>query len=86
MVAVVAKEFGLLPSLVARDLDEDPEHYSLLCLEALRYSEAKKAFETAKDEESLKPWKGTFVMSQVNRNAFDLHKERVARRLAAQNK
>lgn len=84
-IAIVAKEFGVLPSVVARDLDNDAEQLSLLCIEALRYSEAKRAFDSAEDEESLKSWKGSAVMAAVDRNAFDLRKEAIeARKRAAE--
>jgi hypothetical protein len=64
---------------VARDLDNDPEQLSIQCLPLLRYSEAKNAFDNAKDEDDLKAWKGSSMMKSVKRNTFDLAKERRAR-------
>lgn len=77
LVAVVAERFHVLPSVAARDLDEDPEHLSLLCMQLLRYAEAKNAFEAAEDKAALG---SSEMMSRVARNTFDLHKERLKAR------
>jgi len=77
---VVAETFHVLPSVAAKDLDDDPEYLSLLCLPLLRYAEAYHAERHAESEDALKPWKGNPVMEDVLRNKFELHKERVAAR------
>lgn len=82
LIAAVAKAFHVLPSVAARDLDEDPERLSLLCLPLINYAEAKAAFDGAEDDEALKGWAGSKSMEAVTRNTFELHKERVARRKA----
>jgi len=79
---MVAETFHVLPTVVARDLDSDPEQMSLLCVSLLRYAEAKRAEETAKSEEELASWKGSEVMEKVLRNKYELHKERTAARAA----
>jgi hypothetical protein len=80
VIATVAETFHVLPSVAARDLDEDPERLSLLCLPLLRYAEAKQAEENSKSEEELKAWKGSKIMEAVLENKFSLHKERIAKR------
>jgi len=75
-VALIAKEFGVLPSLVVRDLEEDPEGSAIECLGFLRYAQAKSAFDEAKSEKDLKPWKDSRMMDFVTKHTFDLKKER----------
>lgn len=65
----MAKEFGVLPAVVARDLDRDPEQLSLLCLPLLRYAEAHAAYRRANKTE-LKAWKNSEMMRQVERIDF----------------
>lgn len=79
MVASIAKEFGVLPSAVARDLDADPRQISKACLLLLRYAEAKSAFDSAKNEDALKAWRGVKAMEEVRRNTKVLSIERRAR-------
>jgi hypothetical protein len=83
MVAVLAKEFGQLPSVVARDLDEDPLRLSISCAHILSYAEAHHAFSRAKDDKALEAWKGSKVMAQVRVNAGKLGGERRDRIRAA---
>ena len=64
LCAVVAREFGVLPSAVARDLDEDPEQLSLLCLSLLRYAEAHAAYRRANKHE-LKAGRDSPMMRKV---------------------
>lgn len=80
MIAVVADAFHQLPSVVARDLDDDPEQLSLVCLSLLQYAQAYRAYDTAKGDIEKTAWKDSEIMSQVIQNAFDLHRERIARR------
>ncbi len=81
MVAAIAREFRVLPSEVARDLDEDPRQLSISCFYVLRYAEAKRALDTAKDPKSLEPWKGSKMMSEVKVNTRTLATERRERAL-----
>ena len=60
----------MLPSAVARDLDDDPEQSAILCLSMLRYAEAHAAFRRANKEE-LKAWRDNHYMDLVNRYAFE---------------
>jgi len=80
---LVAEAFHVLPSVVARDLDRDPEQLSLICIPLLRYAEAKADFDRAKDEKDLARWKGSKLMGSVKKNTFELRTERLARRAAA---
>ncbi len=82
-VALVAKEFAVLPSVAARAIDRDPMHYNLACLHLLRYGDAKAAFDKAKTPKALEAWRGSEVMAAVKRNAAELHKERTKARAAA---
>jgi hypothetical protein len=73
-VAVVAEAFHVLPSVVARDLDEDPERLSLECLRLLNYAEARRALEAGEGD---KPWwKDNKLMAAASRNAGELMSER----------
>ena len=83
MVAVIAESFHVLPSEVARDLDEDPEQLSLLCIPLLKYAEAKRAFDAAKDPKDLEPWRTSVMMALVKRNAASLSDDRKAKRQEA---
>ena len=64
IVAQIAKEFGVLPSAVARDFDSDPEQTSAVCLSLLRFAEAKAAYETA-NKKVLEAWEGSPMMAEV---------------------
>lgn len=77
---MVAEAFHVLPSIVARDLDSDPEMLSLKVLPLLRYAEAYHVLKHADSKDTLKSWAGSKVMEEVKRNTFELHKERVKRR------
>lgn len=84
-VAVVAEKFGVLPTVVAQDLEDDPTRFSLLCAKLLQYAEAKSAFDRSEDPDDLKVWQGTSVMRHVKKNFFDLAAERKAKRLAEEH-
>lgn len=73
-IALVAKEFGVLPTRVARDLDDDPEQLSLLSIGLLRYAECKAAFDDG-GKISRKPWEGSKTWEAVEANAFALAEE-----------
>jgi hypothetical protein len=79
MVANIAKEFGVLPTTAARDLESDPRQLSKTCVLLLRYSEAKRALDSAKKPDDLKPWEKVGLMLDVKRNAKALGQERRAR-------
>jgi hypothetical protein len=61
----------VLPSVVARDLDEDPEQLSLVCFPLLQYAEAHSVYRRANASE-LKAWGGSRLMDQVTENDFAL--------------
>ena len=81
-VARVAETFHQLPSVVARDLDRDPERLSLLCLHFLQYADAYDAEKRAQSDDDLKHWRGSEIMDMVVQNKYDFHKERVEARRA----
>jgi hypothetical protein len=88
-LALVAETFHVLPSVAARDLDEDPGQTALVCMSLLRYSEAHRALtgsmkDKDRDEKSLAPWKGNRLMAAAKRNWASLERERMARRAAVQ--
>lgn len=77
----VAKEFGVLPSVAARDLDEDPERLSLIAVSLLAYSQAKSAYDAAEgDDKKLEAWKGSETMAKVRENTFTFMKQRMDHR------
>ena len=56
-IATIAEHFHVLPSVVARDLDEDPDQLSLRCMELLTYAQVKRAYDDAKgDPKKLKAY------------------------------
>jgi predicted RNA polymerase sigma factor len=80
-VARVAKEFGVLPSVVARDLDEDPEQTSLVALHLLNYATAKAEYDGAGgDMEKLKHWKDSELMATVKTTSFEMMRARLEHR------
>ena len=86
IIAVIAKAFHILPSVVARDLDNDPEQLSLACLPLLNYANRKDIFDQAvrrgNDDKTLDAYVDDEIMSRVKRNTMDLHKERYEHRQA----
>lgn len=81
VVARIAKEFGVLPSAVARDLDEDPEHSSIVAIQMLGYAHAKAEYDAAKgDEKKLEHWKDSSTMDTVRDNTFKMMKARMDHR------
>lgn len=76
-IARVAKEFGVLPSIVARDLDNDPGQLSLQVLPLLRYEEALRVYRR-NDPEELKRWQGSDVMRMVEENDFAVAERQLA--------
>jgi len=81
-IARVAETFHVLPSVVARDLDTDPERLSLTCMTLLQYSEAHSAEKRSSSKDDMKIWRGNKVMDMVLDTKMELHKERVAARAA----
>lgn len=84
-MALVAQEFGALPSAVARELERDPLQLNVACLELLRYGEAKRAFDRAKNDKALEPWKGSPHMNAVKVNTKALRNERLAKAKASRS-
>jgi hypothetical protein len=79
-ITVAAEHWHVLPSVAARDLDDDPQQLALVCRTLSIYAQAKAAFDTATDDSQLEAWKSSELMTQVQANAFAFHKERTARR------
>jgi len=76
-LAVVARTFGVLPTVVARDLNEDPERLSLVCAEMLQYADAKTAYDQARDQNARNALVGSSrLAAEAEVNAFALAKER----------
>ena len=73
-MATVAREFQVLPSVVARDLDSDPEMLSLECLSLLQYASAKALWDS--DPKRARS-EGSAVMEQVIDNDFALAAEQM---------
>lgn len=77
MVGRIAETFHVLPSVAARDLDEDPEHLSQECMVILNYAEIKGMEERAgSDDTTIKHLANHPLMLAVRRNTFDLMVER----------
>ena len=74
-IAVIAEAFHVLPSAVARDLDDDPEMVSLECFHFLQYAKAYADFDSDGDE-AVKRWKGSALMDEVTANTFAMAKAR----------
>lgn len=79
LVTQVAKEFNVLPTVAAADMDSDPQRMTLAALMLLRYAAAKEAFDRD-DEKELKLWRRSKMMQAVTKNAFDIHKAKMAAR------
>jgi hypothetical protein len=73
----------LSPYAVAQELDNDPEQLATTCLGLLRYAETRGASES-ENEATRKAYEDSPMMAMVNENTFALHKERLARRKAAE--
>jgi hypothetical protein len=71
----------VLPSVAARDLDEDPERLAITAMTLLAYSQAKAAYDAADgDDKKLEPWKDSNVMRRVKDNTFAAMKDRLDHR------
>lgn len=74
-IAVIAREFHVLPTAVERDLYEDPEMLSMICVSLLRYSEAHAVYRSA-DKRAIKNWKrnpsAARLMETVERTGLEL--------------
>lgn len=78
-IARVAETFHVLPSQVARALDDDPEQLDIVCMGLLGYASVKAQFDQAgNDDSSIKHLEDHPFMLAVRKNTFDLHMERVA--------
>ena len=78
----MAKEFGVLPSQAARDLDADPMRLSLSCLELLEYARAKGVHDT-KNKKAMAAYPGQRMLKQVDDIAHGLVEEELSEELAA---
>lgn len=80
-MARIAKEFGVLPSVVARDLDNDPEQLSVVAMQFLSYARAKAEYDAADgDQKKLEHWKDSELMDTVRNNTFKAMKARMDHR------
>lgn len=71
-VAMVAKEFHQLPSVVARDMARDPRRLTVTCFPLLSYGRCKAEYDSYKgDEAKLDHWKGSDTLEAVKTNTFD---------------
>ena len=68
-----------MPTVVSRDLDDDPLQVSFAAAYLLSYAEAKRALDRAKDAKELEGWKGSKLMRDVRRNTRLLALERKGR-------
>lgn len=73
----IAKTFHVLPSIVAANMDEDHEDWSITAMQLIGYAQAK-AVSDRNNSDELKEWEGSKLMKMVDRNSFELHKERMA--------
>lgn len=64
----------MLPSVAARDFDEDPTQFSAFCLMLIRYSEAKDAWDS-NNPKTHSAWQGSRMFEQVKDNDFALARE-----------
>jgi hypothetical protein len=78
MVAQIADRFHVLPSVVARDLDNDPERLSLQCLPLLAYAEAYRVYRRGNKAE-IKRWSDSKVMELVTTNDFSIVSPQIER-------
>lgn len=76
LIGQIAKMFGVLPSVVAADLDNDSSELTMQTFEALMYAETKRVFDTAKDKTKIDPFMKDPVMRAVVKNTFEIAKER----------
>jgi len=79
MAAMVAETYHVTPYMAAQELDDDPLRTSFLCLPLLPYARAKQAFDSAKSRKDLEAWRDSQTMRDVEKNTFELHKEREAK-------
>lgn len=69
LIASIAQTFGLRPTIVAHDLDNDPEDLAVECLWAIRFGEAYFAYQR-NDPNILKGWEGSRMMDLVKGEDF----------------
>ena len=82
-IACIAKEFGVLPSVVAKDLDDDPEQLSLECLKLLSYAEAKSVYDSG-NKSMIDAREDSPVMQEVIKNDFAMAEEKMLEARKAQ--
>jgi hypothetical protein len=78
IVAKVAETFHVLPSVAARDLDEDPNQTAIECLALLNYARGKHVFDAAKGDDKKIESMGVSedLAADVRLNTFISLKER----------
>lgn len=69
----------MLPSVVARELDDDPEQLAVICPEISQYVKAKAAFDS-NDDAQEKAWEGSELMLLVRKHTKEWLARRAARR------
>lgn len=68
---MAAKEFGVLPSQVARDMERDPRRLTITCFPLLSYSRCKAEYDAYKgDDKQLEHWKGSATLEAVKENTM----------------
>lgn len=77
MIAQIAQTFHVLPSVVERDLDEDPELTAMECVKLLSYRDLFQAWKSAKDENKFLEQHGNSKGARaVIENDFTIANER----------
>jgi hypothetical protein len=80
LIANVSEFYHVLPSEVARELDNDPERLAMICPELTQYARAKAAAESGDDAQE-KAWEGNPLMLLVRQ-----HQKESLRRIAEKRK
>lgn len=77
MVAQIADRFHVLPSIVERDLDSDPDLTAMECVKLLAYGDLFHQWKGAKDENTfLKQHNNSKAAQAVIENDFVIANER----------
>ena len=77
LIAQIADRFHALPSVVARELEDDPERLSAECLPLLAYADAYRAYQR-NDKSEMKRWKFSTLMDLVIENDHAAVEEELA--------
>jgi len=83
LVSRVCEDFGCLPSVAVRELEDDPSHIALAVLDVREYARCKDAYETPAGEKREKALERYYngvemrpVLQAVEANATALFVER----------